>query len=94
MEPGRQYEINYGYMMMCNGFKNSYDEMPKVPGLYEVEDHAGHRFTCEAVISFGTMVWFPNGKNRGYDIIWWKERGQQDEWAVQYMGLFDGSEEP
>ena len=56
MEPGRQYEINYGYMMMCNGFKNSYDEMPKVPGLYEVEDHAGHRFTCEAVISFGTMV--------------------------------------
>lgn len=75
MEAGKQYEINYGYLMTLDGWVNSWDRMPDAPGEYLVEDHAGHRFTCEAVISFGMMVWFPNGKDRGYDICWWKERG-------------------
>ena len=75
---GKQYELNHGYVMKCHGWKNCYDQgLPKVPGLYMVEDHAGHRFTCEAVIAFGRMVWYPNGKDYGYDICWWKERGQQ-----------------
>lgn len=79
MEPGRQFEINYGYLMRLDGWVNCWDRMPDVPGEYLVEDHGGHRFTCEAVIAFGRMAWhfngkYLNGKGYGYDICWWKER--------------------
>jgi hypothetical protein len=74
MEAGKQYEINYGYIMTLDGWVNSWDRMPDAPGEYLVEDHAGHRFTCEATVSFDRMVWYPNRKGYGYDICWWKER--------------------
>ena len=73
MEPGRQFEINYGYLMRLGGWVNSWDRMPDVPGEYLVEDHAENKFFCEACLSFGSMVWCPNGKS-GYDICWWKEK--------------------
>lgn len=76
MEPGRQFEINYDYLMRLGGWVNSWDRMPDVPGEYLVEDHDGNKFICEACLSFGSMVWCPNGKS-GYDICWWKEGGQQ-----------------
>lgn len=65
-------------MMLCDGWVNTYERKPDVPGIYLVEDHAGHRFKCEAVVSkfTGEIVWFPNGKDRGYDICWWKERSK------------------
>lgn len=78
MEPGRQFEINYGYLMRLDGWVNSWNRMPDVPGEYLVEDHAGNRFICEACLSFGSMVWHPNRKSLGYDICWWKERGMND----------------
>lgn len=79
MKPAKQYEINYGYFMILDGWVNCWDRMPGVPGKYLVEDHAGRRFVCEARMSFDNMVWYPGKKSLGYDICWWKGGKHEDK---------------
>lgn len=58
--------------MKNDGWKNTYDEHPKIAGEYLVQDHNGKRFKAMYYINeFGTKVW---KGDKGYDICWWKER--------------------
>lgn len=62
--------MTFEEQMRNDGWKNTYDEHPKVAGEYLVQDHNGNRFKAMYYINkFGTRVW---KGDKGYDICWWK----------------------
>lgn len=63
--------FSIGAQYRREGYTNVYDAMPDHECKVAVIDHEGNRFKARAVLSFGSMAFA--GRDRGYDICWWRE---------------------
>lgn len=77
----RLTNMTYGEKMRSEGWMNCWDNPPKEPGIYEVEDRSGKRYKTK----YYKLV-LPRGSNyvwvckTGYDICWWRKvKGERNE---------------